>query len=554
MKAPAGELVYKRLRAPALSGEKLLDPALPAAVQGMWRNAQQLSETAYDVQGRSLHELRAAARLDACRLAAQYTSEYRNLPSLKRASNAATWTEQPLLLSGHQPWLFHPGVWFKNFVLSEITRGVHGTALNVIIDNDLCPSPSITVPKGSRTQVQLAHLACDQNTLPLPFEERAVLDDSAFSTFGDRVVDNIGPLVKNPLIKPLWVEALLAAKRTDNLGQRLAQARHQLEARWNMDTFEVPLSHLCQTESFRWFTVHLLAHLPRFVLLHNRALEEYRIVNRIRSQAHPFPNLKQREEWLEAPFWVWTQLDPQRRALHIRHVDRGLELSDHHAFRTFLPLDQDRLADDAVEQLSKLSGTGVTIRPRAVTTTMSIRLLLADLFIHGIGGDKYDQLTDVLITRFFGIHPPSFLTATATAWLPVIKSKTATVSLRNINRQLRELRFHAERHIKSDKNTQALIAEKHKWIHTNLPRGQRLSRHRGIETANVELQRFVSDQRSALQEQRQRALQQVRREQVLGSREYAFCLFPEETLQPLLANVADLAESATENDRRTAEP
>ena len=553
MKAPAGELVYKRLRAPALSGEKLLDPAIPDAVQGMRRNAQQLSETAYDVQGRSLHDLRAAARLDTCRLAAQYTAEYRNLPSQKTASNAATWTEQPLLLSGHQPWLFHPGVWFKNFVLSEVARCVHGTALNVIIDNDLCPSPSITVPNGPPTQVRLTHLACDQNTAPLPFEQRTVLDDTAFATFGDRVADNITSLVKNPLIKPYWAEALLAAKRTDNLGQRLAQARHQLEAHWNMDTLEVPLSHLCQTESFRWFTVHLLAHLPRFVLLHNQALEEYRIVNRIRSQAHPFPNLKQREEWLEAPFWVWTQLDPRRRAMHVRSVNQGLELSDHHDFRAILSLDRDRLGNDAVTQLLQLADSGVTIRPRAVTTTMSIRLLLADLFIHGIGGDKYDQLTDILIRRFFGIHPPSFLTATATAWLPVITSKTATAALRNIDRQLRDLRFHAERHLKPDDNTQALIAEKQKWIRTILPRGQRSPRHYGIETANAKLQRFVADQRSALEEQRQRTLQAIRQEQILGSREYAFCLFPEETLQPLLDEVADLAKSATVNDRRTAE-
>ena len=552
MKAPAGELVYKRLRAPALPGEKLLDPAIPDAIQGMWRNTQQLSETVYDLQGRSLQDLRAAARLDSCRLAAQYTAQYRDLPSQIKSPGAASWTEQPLLLSGHQPWLFHPGVWFKNFVLSEVARSVQGTALNVIIDNDLCPSPSITVPHGPRTQIHLNHLACDQNTLPLPFERRTVVDADAFSTFGDRVADNITSLIKNPLIKPLWAEALLSAKRTDNLGQRLAQARHQLEARWNMDTLEVPLSHLCQTEFFHWFTVHLLANLPRFVLLHNQALKEYRIVNRIRSHAHPFPNLKQRDEWLEAPFWVWTQSDPRRRALHVRNVNRVLELSDHQDFRTVLSLHSDSLGSDAVTQLVKLSSSGVTIRPRAVTTTMSIRLMLADLFIHGIGGDKYAQLTDILMTRFFGIQPPSFLTATATVWLPVIKTKTAAVSLRNIDRQLRELRFHAERHLKSDEHTQALIEEKHKWVRTNLPRGQRTPRHRGIETANAILQRFVVDQRSALQEKRQRTLQEVRQEQILGSREYAFCLFPEETMQPLLDEVADLAKSAAENDPRTS--
>ena len=545
MKAPAGELVYKRLRAPSLTGEKLLNPSIPDAVQSLERNALQLAEALYDVQGRALCDLRAAARLDACKLAAQYTAQYRDLPTLNTEHSASPFSEQPLLLSGHQPWLFHPGVWFKNFVLSEVSRRVRGTALNLIIDNDLCPSPSITVPSGPPTQVHLTHLACDQNTTAIPFEQRSVLDENIFASFGERVVDTIAPLVKAPLIKPIWAEALLASNRTDNLGQRLAQARHQLEARWNMDTLELPLSHLCQTEPFQWFTIHLLADLPRFVVLHNQALEEYRIVNRIRSHAHPFPDLKQNGDWLEAPFWVWTHDDPRRRALHVRSMNQGLELSDHNDFRAILSLDRDRPGSDAVTQMQKLADNGIAIRPRAVTTTMSTRLLLADLFIHGIGGDKYDQLTDILITRFFGIQPPSFLTATATAWLPVIESKTATASLRMIDQQLRELRFHAERHLKSDKEVQALIEEKRKWIRVTLPRGQRSPRHHGIETANANLQPFVEDQRRALDEQRQRTLQQARQEQLLGSREYAFCLFPEETLQPLLDQVADLAKSVT---------
>ena len=104
----------------------------------------------------------------------------------------------------------------------------------------------------------------------------------------------------------------------------------------------------------------------------------------------------------------------------------------------------------------------------------------------------------------------------------------------------------------TEKYTQALIEEKHKWVRTTLPRGQRAPRHRGIETANAKLQRFVVDQRSALQEERERTLQEVRQEQILGSREYAFCLFPEETLHPLLDEVADLAKSAAEHAPRTS--
>ena len=44
---------------------------------------------------------------------------------------------------------------------------------------------------------------------------------------------------------------------------------------------------------------------------------------------------------------------------------------------------------------------GIRLRPRALTTTMYLRLAMGDLFLHGIGGAKYDQLTDRIIEHFF---------------------------------------------------------------------------------------------------------------------------------------------------------
>ena len=49
---------------------------------------------------------------------------------------------------------------------------------------------------------------------------------------------------------------------------------------------------------------------------------------------------------------------------------------------------------------------GLRLRPRALVTTMYARLMLADLFLHGIGGAKYDQLTDLIIRQFFDVQPP----------------------------------------------------------------------------------------------------------------------------------------------------
>ena len=60
----------------------------------------------------------------------------------------------------------------------------------------------------------------------------------------------------------------------------------------------------------------------------------------------------------------------------------------------------------------------VRIRSRALTTTLYARLFLADLFIHGIGGGKYDQLTNEIAQKFYGAELPDYLVLSATLLLP----------------------------------------------------------------------------------------------------------------------------------------
>jgi len=62
------------------------------------------------------------------------------------------------------------------------------------------------------------------------------------------------------------------------------------------------------------------------------------------------------------------------------------------------------------QQFAKLATGPIAIRPRALVTTMFCRMVLSDIFIHGIGGAKYDQLTDSIAGQFFGAAPPEFMT------------------------------------------------------------------------------------------------------------------------------------------------
>ena len=69
---------------------------------------------------------------------------------------------------------------------------------------------------------------------------------------------------------------------------------------------------------------------------------------------------------------------------------------------------------DILTAFEHVEQQGIRFRPRAVVTTMFSRLVLSDIFLHGVGGARYDRLTDVIIERFFGIPAPGFVVASAT--------------------------------------------------------------------------------------------------------------------------------------------
>ena len=116
----------------------------------------------------------------------------------------------------------------------------------------------------------------------------------------------------------------------------------------------------------------------------------------------------------------------------------------------------------------ELPAEGIHIRSRALITTLWARLVLGDLFLHGIGGAKYDQVTDALICGFFGLRPPGFMVLSATLHLPIQRPTADVERPKDIAAELRRLVYHPERYIDASNGAggegadgvAALIAEK----------------------------------------------------------------------------------------------
>jgi hypothetical protein len=490
----------------------------------------------YEVQGRSLGDLRRQARELLLRDAWHWTRSYRHVETPEANASGL------IFLAGHQPEVLHPGVWLKNFVLGTLARRHGAMAVNLLIDSDTPHSVALRVPGGSVAEPFARPVPFDRSHPAVPYEQRPIVDREQFATFGRRVANQMARLVPDPLITTYWPSVLERMRETDNLGACLAQSRHRLEADWGLETLEVPQSRVCETEPFYWFLAHLLAQLPRLWETYNQSVHDYRRTRSIRSHSHPVPDLGTDGQWLEAPFWIYSTDDPQRKRLFACCRGEHTVISDQKTLEISLPLSADGDATQAVERLAELPSQGVKIRSRALITTLWARLVLGDLFVHGIGGAKYDQVTDLLIDRFFGIRPPDFMVLSATLHLPIERQPVSIEQIRAIRQQLRNLQYHPEAYVEKTNNGSTgaterpdeLIAAKTRWIETSAMPENARERWQTIRQINQALQPWVRARRQRLEQLRTQTAQALEAEEIFAWRQYGFCLYPETTLREFL--------------------
>jgi hypothetical protein len=515
-----------QLRAPRQDGGVVAEPPLARAADLVEANHRRLAGAAVDLLGRPLPDVARAARQALLAEARAY---------LRGAGEPVPeHGGDRVVMAGHQPELFHPGVWVKNFALAGLARRHGVTPVNLVIDYDTIKTTALRVPAPATDGEPWPHRALvpfDHWNDEVPYEEGAVRDEALFASFADRVEACLRGWGFVPLLTEFWPEARRQAGRTRLLGERLAAARRALERRWGCHTLEVPVRRLCATEPFAWFVAHLLTDLPRFHGTYNACVHAYRRRYDIRSRNHPVPDLAAEGDWLEVPLWAWRTGQRRRGRLMARAAAGRVELRAGGEAWPVLP------RDGLAAAWRELEGRGYKVRPRALTNTLFARLFLADLFVHGIGGGKYDELTDALLRRFFGLEPPAYLVLSGTRLLPLPAYSVTADDCRALARRLRDLAYNPQRHLEdgeqSDPAVRELVAEKGAWIARQPEaRPQRRERFRRLRALNELLRPWVAGRADRLERELARCEHEVRANAVLRRRDYAFCLYPESVLRP----------------------
>jgi hypothetical protein len=529
-----------------------LDPALPElkslATSRWFPNFTGVDSSVADLEfcGVGFESLRDSARREAVRLAADYTSGYLGTAGTHGIPASSVFDEgTAILLSGHQPELFHSGVWFKNFLLSHLATQSGAVAINFLVDNDLCRQTAISVPGlEANGSVKSRKVEFDRQRAAIPWELRTLESQSYWESFSDRVCQRLESLVRHePLIQQLWPLACESLERNGNLGQALAEGRHRLEVAQGLRTLEIPLSLLTQTESFARFSLQLISELPRFQEIYNSQREAYRRAHKIRNEAHPVPPLEQEHGWIEGPWWIYRVCSPQRRRLWMRLVDDQLILSDRAGWQEVIEGGLD--CDAAPQQWLDLQLEHVYIRPRALLTTMYTRLMIGDLFLHGIGGGKYDQLTDGIIRDFFGIEPPRCAIASATLHLPnacgqALNADEVESEIQSVKDRIWRCQHHPEEfEDELGEQGRKVLAEKAALLEDIPPRGQKWEWHQKMRRVSEQLKELTQHVVNSGESELVRLQSELRQAELLESREFSFCLFPLESTSAALKQLSN---------------
>ena len=527
----------RRLRVPRGDRQVLLLPE-PAALPGLVRHNQDLlASYRFDLAGRPFGEFRAAARAEIMAMARRYARRW-------GFAVQRDWSEpQPIILSGHQPRPFHPGVWIKNFLAGELASAVGGVALNLSVDNDEAHVQRFRLPardlvcKMGGEEVRMAEVEFAPHAPGVPFEEQPA------GALRPETVHDVLAIVPSPAVGEAfcdcWQRLRQIVPQAASLGEAFLVARRRLEERLGLGNLELPVSHVADSEAFRLFLAVMLERREAFFAAYNDSLHEFRRVYHERSPAQPVPDLASDGPRMELPYWVWRAGgagDVRRRRLWVEPTPGGgLALAaDEEPIGRLAAADLPDAARGA-ERIAELWQSGWKIRPRALSMTLFVRLAVGDVFIHGVGGALYDQITDALIERLFGVKPPEFVLASATVYLPLEAYPTTPADLAAARRAVRDWLYNPDRmlpeSVRRRGEARAIIEEKQRLLATRgRTREERRRIWERIRRINGRLLALAPDQPDAAERQLVEVERRLRANAILRSREYPFCLYPPDDL------------------------
>jgi hypothetical protein len=431
-----------------------------------------------------------------------------------------------LVVTGHQPELYHPGVWVKDFLLQRFADETGAAALDLVVDTDSfdrvelrtpCMRPSV----GRCTSV-LATSDAQECFACSRVPSRDEVDD--FCAAGSEALATLPAPALGRHFTAFCSALSDSLEHADDLGQAMTGARRRFESPAGTDYLELGVSRQARTSAFRRFAAALVSDAERFAGVFNTELAGFRARTGTRSNVQPFPDLVVDETTVELPFWVVS--GGMRRPARVTRGEaqtllvNGEEVCD--------------LPQDVEGVMASLEQADALLVPRALTLTMFNRMFVADLFIHGVGGGRYDRVTDAVVRAYFGVEAPSFAVASMTLYLPLGAHVISEEEIAALEQRLNRLEHNPDQLLDEVEfedageriEAQRLVAEKCMLV-TDIARDGADKKAIGerIRAVNARLGTIMSPVVLETSERLDAARAQRETSQVLSDRTYPYCLW-----------------------------
>jgi len=389
--------VRKAHKQSALLPKAAIQPAFDSWISLAEKNVRLARKWQTCIASIPIGELRRVARDESVALACEF-SRRMGVPLTDPGSKAS---DGLVVMCGAAPELYHPGIWSKVFMIQAFATRYNALAIDIVVDTDRFSGVSVQVPKvidGQATGLDIVKLESSSSAeyfSASPVPEPDVLE--SYCADVDKALSALPDLGWRESFSAFRRELLDSAGMASNLAELMTFARRRYEIASGNDYLELPVSMWAATSSFRLYAADIIVSADRYLTAHNDELAMYRASHGLRSAAQPLPDLKRIGDLCELPFWMLKEGKRlpvfSRKAGKRVHLFAGEELI------------ADELSD--VDSISRRL-LSIPLAPKALALTIFARMLLADIFVHGTGGSRYDQIADRLMIRYYGIEPPEF--------------------------------------------------------------------------------------------------------------------------------------------------
>ena len=509
-------------------------------------NRERFKSYGFDINGIPFSEFRERVRSETLKKAGEYTEKIKslcsklniagieNLPCIDDAYKSG----MDIIETGHSPILAHPGVLIKHGLVNSIAKKAKAIGINLVVDNDVCHDDCLNIPDIKGLDSSVERIEFLPGLYNLAFEEIRYTDSTQLTAFKESVLK----VLHNPDMKKTFEDFINPVIRLsgETLGftDLFTCARHAFLLRFGIGNLEVPVSLISETEPFLNFFLHITANARSFVDTYNAKLGEYRRLKKISSRANPLPDLMEKGYVVELPFWIWSEGE-SRKSLYASVADNSrISVICEDKIIEHFDFGENSSSSENLNRLGDLISKGIKIRPKAIVNTMYSRMFLSDLFIHGIGGAKYDLITDEIIREFFGVEPPVYAAVSATLYLPYKPFDVSGEDVNELKHVIKDMGYNPDKYasgaVMEDAGMKSMVSEKRELIDKEVHESE--EKHRVFERLK-ELNALMKEEISPLVEEKEKELEElekkIRYNSIVTDREYPFCIYPESILGEL---------------------